>query len=147
VHQSARDGRPLQQAARQGADRLTGPVGEAHPREHGVGAFLADRPGHVVHRRPEDDVLAYRVVAVEVRRVADPPHCPAPALQDDVPPVRVDQPREHPQQGRLPRPVRPEDRQGLARLEREGDVVEGPDPPEGVSQSLSSQHRCERPGR
>ena len=57
---------------------------------------------------------------------------------------RVDQAREHLERGRLPRPVRPEEGDHLARLDRERDVVDGLDflvvplvePPEGAEEAV-----------
>ncbi len=146
VHHRARDRDALLEPAAQRARRRVGAIVDAHQLE-GAHRRVA-RVGQTVEPRRELDVLARGEHAVQHARVAHEPDLRprggAFLHRDAVHPHRSltgrQQAGEHPQQRRLPRPVRAEQREAVAGLEGEAHAVHGSAPAEGAHEPLRLHH-------
>ena len=127
MHEGARDRDALYQSARQCAYLPVGVFLEPQTREQ-IGTRLC-----VVEQPPEAEVLVHGELTVELRVMADPADRPTAAIDIRAPVLWLDQTGQNLEERRLAGAVRSEHREGLARIDREGDVVKGSNGAERVA--------------
>src|SRR5436309_8291282 len=95
----------------------------------------------VVERSPEPEIFANGKLGVELGLMADPADGAPAAVHLCAPALRLDEACEYFEERGLPGPVGTGDRERVAGLYAEGDVVESRHGTEAMPQPLSQQHR------